>query len=694
MTAVVAQSGTRFVGPPNRGCGGGRPEKRSLPTVTAGEGSSPLAVRAFAVTAPASFCGATSGMRAFDHTIPASCEADAVVGYAAGGSSPSSAGRFASFTQMNATYGGGIQLADDWQDVAAAATASRSPMRRGVVPPLQLVKSPSKTKEQLLPSVAPTPCASVRGDGMSKPGRATICLPSNGPANDATRVRNGGKALRVTSDLAATGVKDITRGMLRVSSAPVCSALQSPTLATTWGSIGSPPSSPPGSLEKTPRMARGMVRRVSKVLMHYPSSPVVSSSPLAIEKTVSPSASVLSFKDTTMRITTGKRVSWADKQSMLNASDKEDPMSVESRTKLHSSAVKEDGTKTFQLYRSERMSDCLYDLRRVSGNKAATAQAGTEAGDGDSRDPPADSGGAAGGAGALDEQEAQEALLHMTLRALEDTEDDLRAVEGLLKGGLSETACCGGARHATAVMSLRTLSTVQRKAALLHDVETRLAELEAVHTKRDEIEPQLVADTIPVPAALGGIKKFITGYTHGPGQPWEANKSNFKSFVQSFKLPSRHAALLRLRDLADEVGEWWADACLKEAEKGHGHAVLHRLFEVALGTGVDKEHPKLIRAWRILIDRLATRVLADAEERLANDEAMAEQYEVPPVGPAGLSGDKIEEAVMQAIKEGVPKDDHRLKNAEEIMKGLRQSDGERKRLAARQKRLEDQKKGK
>merc|ERR1712217_143270 len=165
--------------------------------------------------------------------------------------------------------------------------------------------------------------------------------------------------------------------------------------------------------------------------------------------------------------------------------------------------------------------------------------------------------------------------------------------------------------------------------------------------------------------------------------------SDFNSFVSSFRLPNGHLTLRRLKLIAEEAGEWWAEACLAEAAKGADHKALKRLFDVAVGTGVDITHPKLVRAERILIDRLADRVLKEAVERQQKDaDAAAKQGDKMTVGPAALAADKIEQAILQSIEEGVPKADPRLKEAEKIVKALREADGQRKRLAARQKRLE------
>merc|ERR1712217_797469 len=138
--------------------------------------------------------------------------------------------------------------------------------------------------------------------------------------------------------------------------------------------------------------------------------------------------------------------------------------------------------------------------------------------------------------------------------------------------------------------------------------------------------------------------------------------SDFNSFVSSFRLPNGHLTLRRLKLIAEEAGEWWAEACLAEAAKGADHKALRRLFDVAVGTGVDITHPKLVRAERILIDRLADRVLKEAQDHQQKDARAAEKMgDKMTVGPASLSADKIEKLMFESIEEGVPKDDPRLK---------------------------------
>jgi len=224
------------------------------------------------------------------------------------------------------------------------------------------------------------------------------------------------------------------------------------------------------------------------------------------------------------------------------------------------------------------------------------------------------------------------------------------------------------------------------------EVEAELRSFKTAHAQREEILAALLAspDTYTLPAELSDLDKFVTTYTHYPGNPADANKSDFGSFVAHMKLPTRHFYLESLRNLCVEAGEWWADACLSQASEGAGHAVLKRLFDVAVHIGVDSDHPKLMRAMTILKDRLAIKVLQDAEKLAEIDAAMdadAKDGKVPIVGLASKKADTIEASIAESIKNGVGKSDPRLQKAAEVVKTLRERDSMRKRMAGRLKRL-------
>lgn len=115
------------------------------------------------------------------------------------------------------------------------------------------------------------------------------------------------------------------------------------------------------------------------------------------------------------------------------------------------------------------------------------------------------------------------------------------------------------------------------------------------------------------------------------------------------------------------------------------------MYDIALGTGVDEDHPKLLRAIKILNDRLAERVLKEAKERQQRDATAEEKGTAPKSGQATLLADKIEQDIFDAVEEGVPEADPRMKEALEICKALRNKDGERRRMENREKRLAEAK---
>merc|ERR1712190_646437 len=167
-------------------------------------------------------------------------------------------------------------------------------------------------------------------------------------------------------------------------------------------------------------------------------------------------------------------------------------------------------------------------------------------------------------------RESDEDMVKNMLRELGDSEAELKCLEVLLAEGQDKATEHGEARHATAVLSGRTLAVVRRKMALLHDTEARCAQFEAMQARCEEILPKIVDGSMPPPPELAGVPRFISRYTHSPGNPADANKSDFRQFVTTFRLPNGHLTLRRLLLVAEEAGEYWAEACLAEAAKGVG----------------------------------------------------------------------------------------------------------------------------
>mmetsp|Transcript_151870 Transcript_151870/g.282993 ORF Transcript_151870/g.282993 Transcript_151870/m.282993 type:complete len:607 (+) Transcript_151870:106-1926(+) len=526
-------------------------------------------------------------------------------------------------------------------------------------PPLKLsmnfTMTPPKSKSakelMLCPSAAPTPRKpSFSGNFQVRP--AQIWAPSAGTANDFARVRNGGKSL-LTKQMVGLPASDL----LRVSSAPILAS-----------AVNNAVSSSP----KTPRAARGMVRKVSKVLCNYPEVNFLTMAaqqkpptPPSGEMAYRPASSARSFSEPPSgpKRHTKKRVSFADQ--------------VPEELQHISTSVSPQGSQTRALKKSMRLLDALHDLRRVDKDEEEAAAAAAAAGVPIAREPEEEE----------EEGGEQGALLHQTLAELCDNFASLRALEIQLNEATIQVCANGGARHATTLLSSRTLQVVRRKAALLEKVEERHAAFEACHSKCDELVPQLMADEIEIPEDLLGITKFISKYTHKGGDPVDADRSDFKAFVSSFKLPWSHRELTSFRDSSERISQWWAEAALRVAQEGADYSQIRRMFTVAIGAGADDDHPYLLRATGILHDRLADKVLKDAQDMQKRDADMAARSEIPPVGPASRMADAISASIVHTTSQGVPEHDRRIVECKKIMKDLRQADGERKRLAARQKRL-------
>merc|ERR1712224_1078403 len=117
----------------------------------------------------------------------------------------------------------------------------------------------------------------------------------------------------------------------------------------------------------------------------------------------------------------------------------------------------------------------------------------------------------------------------------------------------------------------------------------------------------------------------------------------------------------------------------------------------AIALGAPAKHSMMERAKGIEVglrieekNRLAAKVLLLARSQQEEDAkaAAACAPSVPPVGPATERAERIERAADQAvIRDAVQESHPSLKEARCIAKMLRDLDGDRKRLAAREKRL-------
>lgn len=232
----------------------------------------------------------------------------------------------------------------------------------------------------------------------------------------------------------------------------------------------------------------------------------------------------------------------------------------------------------------------------------------------------------------------------------------------------------------------------ERKASLLRQVEDRMAEFQAAQADSEQILRSLVERGTAAPEELYGVRQFVRSFTHR-GNPAEADRKNFRQFASTFKLPGQHKLLEGFQDIAAEAGAWWAEKAYQEAIAGAGHIPIMQLMELAVSVGADPQEPMLLRARDVLLERLRVRISAFAQDCMEKDDLAEkrakERNQVPPLGMAATNADRIEAEVFEAIRMGMDKEDPCIEEAQNIIKVLRQKDGERKRLHNRNKRLQE-----
>mmetsp|Transcript_17795 Transcript_17795/g.54046 ORF Transcript_17795/g.54046 Transcript_17795/m.54046 type:complete len:431 (-) Transcript_17795:53-1345(-) len=373
------------------------------------------------------------------------------------------------------------------------------------------------------------------------------------------------------------------------------------------------------------------------------------------------------------------------------------PPQVEEFAKLETSASPV-GRPTHALKKTMKMLETMRKLRRIGRkDEAEVPAAGAAGAPSEERQaaaaPATQAEGPEAAQAAAAElakaQEEEDALLRKTLKDLTDTSASLREKADDIDGAQKVVEQCGGARHATQVMTGRTLAIMRRKAEVLAEVEERFAVYQAAHARCEEILNSIAKDGAEAPPDLCGVRKFVAAHTHRPTDPADADKSDFGAFAKSFLLPARHDALERFRKAYDEASDWWAKTTARTAAAGARGPVIRTLMALSVAAGAEKDHPYLVRAEIVLRDRIADKVLEDAKEAQERDEAAAKKAElvgqVPLVGMAEKAAVGIDTAMQKAIREGVDECDARMKEAKAIAKQLREADGVRKRLHNRQK---------
>jgi len=418
---------------------------------------------------------------------------------------------------------------------------------------------------------------------------------------------------------------------------------------------------------KTPRTVRGLVRKQSKVSiglpvhnLNPPSTPekrTKSRSPGAESRRGEDSPSP-SKKSSTMK----KSVSFAEDllagKSMASAAEVEAAvLSLPGKSGRSEADLREVGR-----IKSQLLMGSLYDLRRAGR---------------DSTSPQASARGSSPEVEAVtEEQKEAETLMNSTLRDLEDTEVMLRRTEAMLAGAHEPVQQLGGSRHATAVVSARTLAVVSRKAYLVHNSETRLAAFQSAHDRKDDLLKEVIAGA-ELDANLKGVKEFLQTFTHRDGDPADSDKSSFKVFAQSFGLPAKHQTLAKLRHLMNDAADWWASAALREALAGASAECIRRLMDcVALISG-NPNHPALAKVSGVLGDCLAKKVLEAAKRYWAKDETTCARSAAPQPESARQAGDAILDEIKGAVAMGAPPKHPCLSEAKQMETALRSMEKDR-----------------
>jgi len=306
--------------------------------------------------------------------------------------------------------------------------------------------------------------------------------------------------------------------------------------------------------------------------------------------------------------------------------------------------------------------DSLYDMRRAGFDKPA---------DGDGEEEV--------------EAEPDDTIMRATLMDLEDREEDVRRIEASLAACAEPVIELGGSRHATAVVSNRTLLVVRRKAQLLQETERRIKEIEATFLRREDIVSDIVKNTRPAPPEMIAVHKFIKAHVHfGQCDPVDENKTLFDMFVSSFGLCREHYTIAKLEALASETTDWWARASLREAQAGVDAYAIQRLIDTTVSIAGNADHPALMQCRLILADMLAKKVLENARRAQEKDATLVRNSKLAQPDSAREAATAINTEFRAAVSLGASSNHPAMEKAKMIAMDLAMEEKNRWALKALQ----------
>jgi len=145
------------------------------------------------------------------------------------------------------------------------------------------------------------------------------------------------------------------------------------------------------------------------------------------------------------------------------------------------------------------------------------------------------------------EEDKEAQLFRQTLGDLHDTAAQLSHRKEELQEGISTTLATGGDRHPTVILYRRCLAVVERKMALLAELEEKCAAFESIHNRGEELWGDVLAGKILGESVVGvaaGFRSFVKHIVH-QGDPVQTDKSDFNYFVSRLGLPPGHDLLVR-----------------------------------------------------------------------------------------------------------------------------------------------------
>jgi len=416
--------------------------------------------------------------------------------------------------------------------------------------------------------------------------------------------------------------------------------------SSTWGC---------GSSAKSPRTLQGAVRKASQVEMIYPGTPCLPPPP-PTHRATSSTALDGSRPGSPLRKPKRHRTVTGTPDELFPPSSPEDARSA-------------------SLRRSMKLLESLYSMRRVGNG-------GDKKKDPDAVEDPEDTVEEELSApGVLRRSKAmQDVLMTKILSDVDDDEAKLAQVEeGLTCIQQGQVPILGGSRHASSVLAARTLVIVKRKRSLLKQLEDRLKAFEEAQAHGLEITQMMKEDTLyEPPEVLMGMDTIAEECTHRPGNPADANKSDFKNFSEKFGLPQDHWVFKRMQETCTNAIDWWAQAALSEVEAGTDPEVVAKMLTLSSNIMGANDNAAGIKCKKILADVLAESCMNMAKAMQSKDKkAMEDGNGKATAEAARMLSDTINAEIRSAVAMGAEPSNHMMKQAKLIATELLTEEKER-----------------